>query len=400
MNVGTPRRLRAAISPLRTFALLAAVLALVGVAGAATHDGADDARSRAAEARQQEQALAGDIAVQSERIDVLEADIGALQHELTGLERDLDRARSRLRALEDELAEKTRILVRAREQLALAQVHLSRRLVEIYTTETPDALGVALGAQSLDEVLDLLDAQSRVVESDTRLVDQIHGLRARMTRERARAAQLRKRQAAETARVERRTNERRAAVASLVARRDSLVEVRSAREQALASIQVERGHWEAEAEALEAQSRQVAAVIAATPPVAPAAATTSAAPSSTGFVWPAAGSLVSPYGQRWGRLHAGIDIAAPAGAPVVASAAGQVVHAGLMGGYGLLVVIQHAGGISTAYAHNSSLAVVVGQSVGQGQAIAAVGCTGSCSGDHLHFEVRVGGSPVDPMAYL
>jgi murein DD-endopeptidase MepM/ murein hydrolase activator NlpD len=400
VNVGTARGRRVAISPLRALAVVAGVLALVGVAGAATQDRADDARSRAAEARQQEQALAGDIAVQSERIDVLEADIGGLQHELAGLERDLDRARSRLRALEDELAEKTRILVRAREQLRLAQAHLSRRLVEIYTTETPDALGVALGAQSLDEVLDLLDAQSRVVESDTRLVDQIHGLRARMTRERARAAQLRRRQAAETARVERRTNERRAAVASLVASRDSLVEVRSAREQALASIQVERGHWEAEAEALEAQSRQVAAVIAATPPVAPAAATTSAAPSSTGFVWPAAGSLVSPYGQRWGRLHAGIDIAAPAGTPVVASAAGQVVHAGSMGGYGLLVVIQHAGGISTAYAHNSSLAVVTGQSVAQGQTIAAVGCTGSCSGDHLHFEVRVGGSAVDPMAYL
>jgi murein DD-endopeptidase MepM/ murein hydrolase activator NlpD len=400
VNVGTARGRRVAISPLRALAVVAGVLALVGVAGAATQDRADDARSRAAEARQQEQALAGDIAVQSERIDVLEADIGALQHELAGLERDLDRARSRLRALEDELAEKTRILVRAREQLGLAQAQLSRRLVEIYTTETPDALGVALGAQSLDEVLDLLDAQSRVVESDTRLVDQIHGLRARMTRERARAAQLRRRQAAETARVERRTNERRAAVASLVATRDSLVEVRSAREQALASIQVERGHWEAEAEALEAQSRQVAAVIAATPPVAPAAATTSAAPSSTGFVWPAAGSLVSPYGQRWGRLHAGIDIAAPAGTPVVASAAWQVVHAGSMGGYGLLVVIQHAGGISTAYAHNSSLAVVTGQSVAQGQTIAAVGCTGSCSGDHLHFEVRVGGSAVDPMAYL
>jgi murein DD-endopeptidase MepM/ murein hydrolase activator NlpD len=400
VNVGTARGRRVAISPLRALAVVAGVLALVGVAGAATQDRADDARSRAAEARQQEQALAGDIAVQSERIDALEADIGALQHELAGLERDLDRARSRLRALEDELAEKTRILVRAREQLGLAQAHLSRRLVEIYTTETPDALGVALGAQSLDEVLDLLDAQSRVVESDTQLVDQIHGLRARMTRERARAAQLRKRQAAETARVERRTNERRAAVASLVARRDSLVEVRSAREHALASIQVERGHWEAEAEALEAQSRRVAAVIAATPPVAPAAATTSASPSSTGFVWPAAGSLVSPYGQRWGRLHAGIDIAAPAGTPVVASAAGQVVHAGSMGGYGLLVVIQHSDGISTAYAHNSSLAVVVGQSVGQGQTIAAVGCTGSCSGDHLHFEVRVGGSAVDPMSYL
>ncbi len=126
----------------------------------------------------------------------------------------------------------------------------------------------------------------------------------------------------------------------------------------------------------------------------------SAAPSSAGFVRPVGGTVVSPYGQRWGRLHAGIDIAAPAGTPIVASASGQVVYAGSMSGYGLLVVIQHAGGIATAYAHNSSVSVSVGQSVSQGQAIAAVGCTGHCFGDHVHFEVRVGGSPVDPMGYL
>ena len=110
--------------------------------------------------------------------------------------------------------------------------------------------------------------------------------------------------------------------------------------------------------------------------------------------------MTSPYGQRWGRLHSGIDIAAPAGTPVAASASGQVVYAGSMGGYGLLVVIQHAGGIATAYAHNSGLSVSVGQSVAQGQTIASVGCTGTCFGDHVHFEVRVGGSAVDPMGYL
>jgi murein DD-endopeptidase MepM/ murein hydrolase activator NlpD len=388
------------------------VLALVfatGVAAAATtssHDlehQADDARSRAADARQQEQALAGDIAAQSERIDELEADIGSLQGEVGELERQLARSRARLHALEAQLAEKTRILKRARKQLALAQTHLSRRLVEIYTTDTPDALAVALGVQSLDELIDALEVQSRVVESDARIVEQIDALRARTARERAHTAQLRRRQASETARAARRADERRAAMASLVARRDSLAQMRSSRQRALVSVQVDRREWEAQADALEAQSRAVAAVIAATPPpplTAPAAGAAPSAPSSTGYVWPVQGSVVSPYGQRWGRLHAGIDIAAPAGTPIVASASGRVIYAGSMSGYGLLVVIQHAGGIATAYAHNSSIAVSVGQSVGQGQTIAAVGCTGSCFGDHVHFEVRVGGSPVDPMGYL
>lgn len=71
-----------------------------------------------------------------------------------------------------------------------------------------------------------------------------------------------------------------------------------------------------------------------------------------------------------------------------------------MSGYGNLVVIQHAGGIATAYAHNSSNAVSVGQPVVQGQTIASVGCTGRCYGDHVHFEVRVNGTPVDPLGYL
>jgi murein DD-endopeptidase MepM/ murein hydrolase activator NlpD len=77
-----------------------------------------------------------------------------------------------------------------------------------------------------------------------------------------------------------------------------------------------------------------------------------------------------------------------------------VTYVGSMSGYGLIVVVQHANGIATAYAHNSSISVSVGEQVSQGQTIAAVGCTGHCFGDHVHFEVRVGGSPVDPMAYL
>lgn len=378
-----------------------------GVASAATNSShdlehqADDARSRAADARLQEQALAGDIAAQSDRIDVLEADIGSLQGEVAELERQLDRSKARLRALDARLTEKTRILKRAREQLELAQVRLSRRLVEIYTTDVPDGLSVALGAQSLNELIDVLEVQSRVVDSDARIVEQVDDLRTRTVRERAQTARLRQRQASETARVARHTDERRSAVASLVARRDSVAEMRDSRERALASVQVDRREWEAQADALEAQSRAVAAVITASPPPAdPAPEVRASAPSSTGYVWPVRGAVVSPYGQRWGRLHAGIDIAAPAGTPIVAAASGRVIYAGSMSGYGLLVVVQHAGGVATAYAHNSSNAVSVGQSVGQGQTIASVGCTGSCFGDHVHFEVRVGGSPVDPMSYL
>jgi murein DD-endopeptidase MepM/ murein hydrolase activator NlpD len=99
-------------------------------------------------------------------------------------------------------------------------------------------------------------------------------------------------------------------------------------------------------------------------------------------------------------MHEGIDISVASGTPVVASATGTVIHSGWLGGYGNLVVIDHGNGLSTAYAHNSALAVVVGQQVAQGEVISYAGTTGNSSGPHVHFEVRVNGTAVDPLGYL
>ena len=379
------------------------VLAAGGVARADSHASSHELRDRAAAARAQELALSGDIAAQSQQIDRLETDIGLLGGEVATLEAELDRSTRLLRAVETELAEKTQTLARARRELKVSQARLSTRLVSIYTSDDPDTIAVLLGARSLEELMNVVEVRSRVLERDADLVRQIEALRARVTRERDRAARLRRIRATETEKIGARTNERRAALSDLVARRDSLSSMRAARQRSLASVQVQRREWEAQADALEAASARVTAAIAAAPPVQASpdqhVPTPSSSPSG-GFVWPVSGTVVSPYGQRWGRLHAGIDVAAPAGTPIVASASGQVVYAGSMSGYGLIVVIQHAGGIATAYAHNSSISVAVGQFVSQGQTIAAVGCTGRCFGDHVHFEVRVGGGPVDPMGYL
>jgi murein DD-endopeptidase MepM/ murein hydrolase activator NlpD len=99
-------------------------------------------------------------------------------------------------------------------------------------------------------------------------------------------------------------------------------------------------------------------------------------------------------------MHEGIDIAVPSGTPVVAVASGTVVYAGWLGGYGNLVVVDHGNGLSTAYAHNTGIVAGVGASVGQGQTVAYSGSTGNSSGPHVHFEVRVNGSAVDPLGYL
>ena len=108
----------------------------------------------------------------------------------------------------------------------------------------------------------------------------------------------------------------------------------------------------------------------------------------------------SGFGMRWGRMHNGTDFAAPHGTPIHATADGVVTHAGWQSGYGRLVKIQHEFGIETRYAHQSKLFVKVGQRVSRGQKIGAMGNTGRSTGTHLHYEVRVGGKPVNPMIYI
>ena len=124
-------------------------------------------------------------------------------------------------------------------------------------------------------------------------------------------------------------------------------------------------------------------------------------PKSKGFIWPAKGVLTSGYGPRWGRMHRGIDIAAPTGTPIHAAAAGVVKKAGWnRGGYGYLVDISHPDGTITRYAHNSRLLVKKGQQVQQGQKISLMGSTGFSTGPHLHFEIRPNGRAANPMAFL
>ena len=119
-----------------------------------------------------------------------------------------------------------------------------------------------------------------------------------------------------------------------------------------------------------------------------------------GLAWPVRGPVVSPFGQRWGRLHAGIDIASPGGTVIRAAEAGAVAIAAPTGGYGNYVCVQHTNRLTTCYAHLSRFLVERGASVEQGEPIGLVGCTGRCFGDHVHFETRISGRPVDPAGYL
>ncbi len=121
------------------------------------------------------------------------------------------------------------------------------------------------------------------------------------------------------------------------------------------------------------------------------------------FVWPlppGSGTITSPYGWRWGRMHHGVDIAAPTGTSIRASDSGIVSFSGYRSSYGNLVIIEHGNGYSTYYAHNSKNLVSQGQEVSKGSTIALVGRTGYATGPHVHFEIRYNGKSLDPMRFF
>ena len=120
------------------------------------------------------------------------------------------------------------------------------------------------------------------------------------------------------------------------------------------------------------------------------------------FSMPVTGSFrwTSGFGPRWGRMHEGVDMAGPVGTPIYSTADGVVVQAGWSSGYGRLIKIQHEFGIETRYAHLNAIRVEVGQRVSRGERIGDMGNSGRSTGSHLHYEIRVGGEPLNPMIYI
>jgi murein DD-endopeptidase MepM/ murein hydrolase activator NlpD len=354
-------------------------------------------------ARERERLLTTEIAAVTSKIRVVQGDVDSAQSQLSKLEAVLALHQRRLERLTELYELQTRRLRFLKRQHRIAVGRLSRRVVELYTQDTPDAMSYVLAASSFTELVEQLEFLNDLGRQDDRITTQVREAKVAMRATRERTKQTRTRVAATTRAIADRTAEQRTVRDRLVASRDELASARSLKRDALTATQDDREAYLHEVEALQQQSASLAARIRAAQSAAPAPTLSSpntGAPSASGFVWPANGVLTSGYGWRWGRMHEGIDIAVPTGTAVVASAAGTVIVAGWVGGYGNLVVVDHGGGLATAYGHNSGFASGVGQTVVQGQVIAYAGSTGNSTGPHIHFEVRINGSPVDPLGYL
>jgi len=397
---------RAGLGPAAAGVLLLCLLLVAGTAAGdpgtdkARIDGRiDTLRGRAAAADQKAGVLTEQLSAVAGQVRELEAGVRAQQARLSVLRGQLAGARARLAALDGTIARQTERLGRLRGEYRLALIRLEQRVRELYMTDGPDALAFVLGTASFADLIDNVDLLNRIGRQDERIAARVKASRDGVADARRRTKAARVEAAHVEAAVASATSEQQGVVSRLVASRDALVAARRDKSATLASIRDDRASTLAEIDALEEQSavlaeriRQAQQQSSSVPVVVP---------SGSGVLgWPVSGPVTSGFGLRWGRMHEGIDIAVAEGTPVRAAGAGTVIYAGWMGGYGNLVVVDHGNGLSTAYAHNSSLGVGVGQSVTAGQVVSYSGNTGNSTGPHVHFEVRVNGSAVDPLGYL
>ncbi len=354
-----------------------------------------DSKRKAVDAKKgKERVLSSDIAGYTRRIDALQGDIDTLQARQAEIEEDLAAKRAELSRLQGRLRQERVRLQRLRVRLAETRTALAGRLVSLYKADRPDVVTVVLESDGFASLLERTEFLKRVSSQDARILTLVREARADATATAARLGKLEGRQRKVTAVVEQRRNEVAAIKGQLVDRQDSYASVRSTKREALDTVRDSRQNLEGDLRALEKEQAKVQNALASAAGAGPVRA------GSGSLIWPVNGPMVSPFGQRWGRLHAGVDIAVPAGTPIRAADSGKVVLLGWTGGYGNYTCIQHNGSLSTCYAHQSSYSTSNGANVSKGQIIGRVGCTGHCFGDHLHFETRVGGGPTDPMGYL
>ena len=385
-------------------AALAAAAALLVLLATATTASAEDLESKldAAEAklsdvRERKGVLTTTISRYGERIKRLTSEVA----ELRGREAEVE---ARLRVKQAEFDRAVAELDRAKRRLAVMRARLKRalialreRLVSIYETGTPDLLSVIVGADGYDDLIDRTEYLNHIRGMDEAVVTRVRDLRDQVKDTVARLRTVKEQIEAARDAIAAEEQALASARAAVQQRQTALVGVRRSRMAALEQIEDSEQHLHGEVAEIQAELAARLGEMASAPlPAGPIRY------GSGQFIWPVDGPVVSGFGMRWGRMHEGIDIAVPAGTPIRAAASGSVVLVqsdAESGGYGNFTCLDHGGGLQTCYAHQSSFVVTAG-SVSQGDVIGYVGCTGHCYGDHLHFEVRIGGAATDPLGYL
>lgn len=368
----------------RWTALLTAMLVLFSAAGVVWANHLNDQLNSVNRQMREQQTKA---ARAQQKVDSVSGRLKKIQDDLDTAAADYQAIQSRLAYTEQQIELNGKILAKAEENLNKRTQILNKRMRDIYENGQLSYLDVLLGANDFNDFTTRMELLKRVVNQDVVLVARVKAerelvlqKRAELTRDYALVAALHKEAEEKQRMIEARKNQQ---------------------EDVLAAAVNERDVAESAYQELMETSRQIEDMLRRSQ-----IGSGGAAGSTGSLLWPAAGPITSQFGWRthpiFGtqRFHSGLDIGADYGDIVSAADGGVVIYADWMGGYGKAVIIDHGGGISTLYAHNSELLVGAGEQVRKGQSVARVGSTGYSTGPHLHFEVRENGAPVSPLGYL
>jgi len=363
----------------------------------------DNVRANIKKAEAAREAALGDLAVLDQSLDYAQQAYDAAHSAYTEAAERLAELNEQLADLIAQLHSNEQQLDDTQQKLTEQQEMLCDRMANLY--KSGGALGyltALLGNEgdSLVEVVERFRLLSTIADLDAQLVAQIKELkeqivsqRRALEEERARVASLEADQAAVTGQLQAADQECKASLEEVEA-------ARAAKQAALASIEKNQAAWAQQEDQLLADSNRIETLLKNS------GSSTTTKPGDGVLSWPVPGPVTSGFGYRIHpifkvrKLHTGINLQASMGDPIKAAAAGTVVFVGWRGGYGKCTIIDHGGGLATLYAHQSTILVSVGQVVKRGAVIGKVGSTGYSTGPHLHFEVRVNGTPVDPMGYL
>lgn len=298
----------------------------------------------------------------SEELESMQIKIATSQGIINHLQEDIDKKEAQLKANEKALKETKKKIEERRDGL-------NKRLRNMYKSGTIGYIDVILGSNSVEELVTNVDLVQKIFTNDQSILTELKDQKIEMDEK---EAKLQEEKTALDAQIAERDAEQKKLEeqqAKLQEKYDTLEKTEAKLKQAILDAQNNGGVQYAGAKWVF--------------------------PLRSGY------TLSSHYGEaRSYEHHPGVDLAVPTGTPVYAAQSGKVVTAGWYGGYGNAVVIYHGDNISSVYGHNSSVNVKVGQTVKRGQQIANAGSTGWSTGSHLHFEVRLNGSPISPQPYI
>ena len=370
----------------KVISLVTAAVMTMSAAGTALADDLEEQLEELQQKAAEQQEITNEA---QQRVDNISEQLRILQADVDEATAAYNEVSDQLTKVKTEIDDNTVLLEETERDLAERNVKLSKRVRDIYINGQISYIDVLFGAKDFSDFLTRMDILKRIIKHDYDLIMKVKADRQVVMDTRAKLEQ-------EKADVE-------VLVTNAEEKQAVMLEKKREQQALLDKAQYDKEVSEQAYEEIMAASQEITNMIRRSQ------MTSSGYASVTGsgaMIWPLDGPITSEFGWRthpiFGtqRYHSGLDIGGDYGLPIVAAASGTVIHSGWISGYGYTVIIDHGGGITTLYGHNSSLSVDVGDVVSQGQTIALCGSTGNSTGPHCHFEVRENGEPVSPYGYL